>query len=109
MRLRGAGFCAGFTMPGYANSAPGKGCGMGFGRGRRFGGDGGGRGRGWRNVFYATGLPGWARFGRPDARYQKADEELEKQTLQGRAEALQVELDFIKKRLSDLETRSTAQ
>lgn len=35
---------------------------MGFGRGGGFGGRGGG-GRGWRNMFHATGLPGWMRFG----------------------------------------------
>lgn len=39
MTGRGAGYCAGFS-----------------GRGRR-------GGRGWRNRFYATGLPGWARAG----------------------------------------------
>ena len=50
---RGAGYCAGNPVPGYAN--PGWG---GFGRG---GGFGGGRGRGHRNWYYATGLPGWAR------------------------------------------------
>ncbi len=61
MSGRGAGYCAGFGMPGYANPMPGRGFGMGAGRrgggGRGFGG--GGRGR--RNMYYATGLPGWAR------------------------------------------------
>ena len=38
---RGAGYCAGFNMPGYANSMPrrmglGRGTGRGMGRGRRF-------------------------------------------------------------------------
>ena len=54
MTGRGAGFCAGYTMPGYMNPVVGR----GFG-GRGFGGGG----RGWRNQFYATGLPGWARAG----------------------------------------------
>ena len=31
---RGAGFCAGFKVPGYAN--PIVGCGLGFGRGRMY-------------------------------------------------------------------------
>lgn len=54
MTGRGAGFCAGYTMPGYMNPVAGWG----------FGGRGsGGRGRGWRNQLYATGLPGWARAG----------------------------------------------
>ena len=48
MTGRGAGFCAGAA-------GPGRGFGMGFGRGRGFGGGG----RGWRNRFYATGVPGW--------------------------------------------------
>ncbi len=47
MTGRRAGFCAGYGMPGYANA--------GWGRGR------GGGGRGWRNRYYATGLPGWSR------------------------------------------------
>ena len=53
---RGAGYCRGFGMPGYANFYGG-----GFGRGRGFGyGFGRGGGRGWRNRFYATGVPGGA-------------------------------------------------
>ena len=53
MTGRGAGWCAGFGMPGYANPIPGRGFGMGFGRGRGFFGGRGG-GRGWRNMYYAT-------------------------------------------------------
>ena len=56
MTGRGAGYCGGHGMPGYANAVPGYGLGMG--RGAAWG-----RGRGWRNRYYATGLPGWARFG----------------------------------------------
>jgi len=69
MTGRAAGFCAGYEVPGYANWVPGRGLGWGFGRGFRgrgwrggMGGWGGG-GRGWRHWYYATGLPGWARFG----------------------------------------------
>ena len=40
------------------------------------------------------------------APYQKPDPDLEKQALKGQAEALQSELEFIKKRLSELETGS---
>lgn len=62
MTGRGAGYCAGFASAGVANRAGGggfwgRGCGVG-GRGGR-----GGGGRGRRNMFYATGLPGWARTG----------------------------------------------
>ena len=53
MTGRGAGYCAGNPVPGYAN--PGWG---GFGRG---GGFGGGHGHRHRNWYYATGMPGWAR------------------------------------------------
>lgn len=49
---RGAGYCAGAGAPGFVNRMVG---GF-FGRGR-------GGGRGWRNMFHATGLPGWARAG----------------------------------------------
>ncbi len=46
MTGRGAGFCAGFGVPGYANQAPGR----GMGRGRGFRGFAGsaGAGRGWQ-------------------------------------------------------------
>jgi len=56
MTGRAAGYCAGYGAPGSANPIPGRGFGMGWGRGR-------GGGWGWRNQYYATGLPGWARFG----------------------------------------------
>ncbi len=53
MTGRGAGYCAGYNVPGYLNPAvPGWGWGGGWGRGR-----------GYRHWYYATGLPGWARFG----------------------------------------------
>ncbi len=98
-----AGYCAGFGMPGYANPAPGRSFGMGFGWSR-----------GWRHWFYATGLPGWMRFGGYAAPYgylvpyQKPDPEMEKQALKSQAEAMQSELDFIKKRLDEIETGSVA-
>jgi|GEM_PF-2518514 len=39
MTGRAFGFCAGFSAPGFANAAPGRGCrGFGFGRGGRGGG-----------------------------------------------------------------------
>ena len=78
MSGRAAGYCAGFGMPGSANPASGRGFGMGFGRGQGFVGKGGGGGRGWRHMFYATGLPGWMRFGGYAAPYQKPDPEREK-------------------------------
>jgi hypothetical protein len=116
MSGRAAGYCAGFGMPGYVNPVAGRGFGIGFGRGRGARGRGfGGGGRGWRHMFYATGVPGWARFGGYAAPYgsftpyPKPDPEAEKQSLQSQAEALQEELDFIKKRLSEIETGTAAE
>jgi hypothetical protein len=118
MTGRAAGYCAGYDMPGYANPVPGRG--MGFGRGRGFAGPGrgggrgfGGGGRGHRHWFYATGMPGWMRFGGygayggygvPYGPVGKPDPEMEKQALKNQAEALQSEIDFIKKRLAEIES-----
>ena len=55
MTGRAAGYCAGYSVPGYANPYGGR----YFGAGR---GAFGGRGRGYRNQYYATGLPGWSRY-----------------------------------------------
>ena len=60
MTGRAAGYCAGYSVPGYMNPVAGGGY---FGRGRGFGFYGRGGGRGWRNGYYATGLPGYARAG----------------------------------------------
>jgi hypothetical protein len=112
MTGRGAGFCAGYGMPGYMNPVPGGGYGMGFGRGRGPGGRGFG-GRGWRHRFYATGMPGWMRFGGwpgayPPVAYQNPDPEMEKEALKTQAEALESELEMIRKRLDQLETNAEA-
>jgi hypothetical protein len=72
---------------------------MGGGRGRGMGG-----GRGWRNMYYATGLPGWLRFGPFGAPYQATNPEAEKQLLKNQAGALQSQLDQIRNRLDDLES-----
>jgi len=58
MTGRAAGYCAGYPVPGYMNPGAGRGF---LGRGRGYWGRGGGCG--WRNWYYATGLPGWARAG----------------------------------------------
>lgn len=63
----GAGFCAGYGIPGYRNRIPDRGSWFGVGGGPRFGRGFRGGGRGWRHVFYATGLPGWARSSWPSA------------------------------------------
>ena len=105
---RAAGYCAGFGVPGYANSIPGHGFGMGFGRGGGAWARGGG-GRGWRNMFYATGQPGWMRFGAYAAPYQAPNPEMEKQALKSQADALQAEMNAIRKRLADIEAGTAEQ
>jgi len=57
MTGRAAGYCGANATAGFANRNPG----------RRFFGRVGtdaffGRGRGWRNQYWATGLPGWVRY-----------------------------------------------
>lgn len=104
MTGRGAGSCAGYGVPGYAN--PGFRGGFGMGRGRGGGWMGGGRGR--RNQFYATGMPGWMRYGAapawgvpPVAPVPAPEQEAE--FLRAGAQRLQAELDAIAERLSELD------
>ena len=99
MTGRAAGYCAGMGMPGFANVAPVRGFGLGFGRSQGVAGGG----RGWRHRFFATGFPGRSGFGRYAAPYSQPDPEWEKQALKSQADALQAELDAIKKRLSEME------
>ena len=114
MTGRAAGYCAGYPVPGYMNGVGGR----GFGRG--FGGRGGGRG--WRNQFYATGLTGWQRAGMgwpafggvmppatpyaaPFAPAMSAEQQLD--TLKGQAEYFEDALDGIRKRIEELEAKSS--
>ncbi len=96
MTGRGAGMCARVGMSGNENAVPGRGFGMGHGRGRR-------------NRFYATGMPGWMRFGGYVAPYQNPQSSsMERQSLESRTEALQAELNAVKKRLSEIEMITAA-
>lgn len=94
----GAGYCAGFAMPGFMNPMPGRGRSMGWGRGR-------GGGRGWRHQFYATGLPFWARFGVPYATPLGSEPTVEQQTqiLKAQAQQLEKSLEQIRGRIAELE------
>ena len=88
---RAMGYCAGYSIPGYLNR-PGRWFwGRGFGRGA---------GRGWRHWFYATGIPGWARFGYFGVPYFV---ENEKDFLMNQANLLKEELKNIESRLEQLE------
>ncbi len=91
MTGRAMGFCVG-----YAPLRPGAGTGVGLAWGR-------GGGRGWRNRFYATGVPGWAAYEGYSAGYAKPDPAWEKQSLRDQAQSLKVELETIERRLAELE------
>ncbi len=111
MTGRGAGYCAGYATPGFANRGPG------FG----FWGGGRGRGRGRRNWFYATGVPGWQRaawgwpsygfaggVGAPSAPVvapsaMTRDQELD--LLRRQAEGFAGTLDEIRRRIEELEAQ----
>lgn len=105
---RAAGYCAGSETPGYATEGAGRGFGGGFGRH----GGSSGIGRGRRSMFYATGVPGRGRFGGdpgtaafgPIAAYSNPDSELERQTLRNQADALKTKMDYINKRLEELDS-----
>jgi len=104
MTGRAAGFCAGYGVPGFANPAPGFGAGMGYGA------RGGRGGRGWRNMYYATGLPGWARAGYAPAAFPGAapvaaapNPETQLNYLNSQAEQLKAALEDIQSRIADLE------
>ena len=90
MTGRRAGYCAGQVEPGYANPAPR----LGLARGFR------GGGRGWRNRFYATGLPRWARWG-----YTPPAPQQEVEALKEQAGWLKDQLDAIRKRIEEIEPK----
>lgn len=94
MTGRGAGYCAGFGVPGFANPLPGMGWGRGAGWGRG--------GRGWRHWFYATGLPFWARVMGVTAGGQ-APTDYQAQMLKAQAEHMEKALEEIRRRIRELE------
>lgn len=101
MTGRAAGYCAGFGVPGFVNPIPGLGMGLGFGRGR-----GRGRGRGWRRGYYATGLPGWSRWGWWPA-YGATPFPMVAQegaALRAQGEQMEKALNELRKRIAELET-----
>ena len=113
MTGRGAGYCAGYGIPGSINPVAGRGAGFGLGRGGGFGsGRGGafGAGRGRRLGFSATGMRGRMSYGGyAGVPNQNPDPESVRQALKNQADALSSELDLVKKRLSEMETETTAE
>lgn len=100
---RMAGHCAGFPRPGFANPA------------YRGGGGFGGGGRGYRHMYYATSLPGWARFGSPprwgwgdpvnvpeDAPLQPLSPEQKREYLENQARALKEHLKELEEEIDRL-------
>ena len=100
MTGRGAGYCGGFSMPGYMNPMPGRGRGMGrgWGQGRGWGG-----GRGWRHGYYPMGVPGGPPSYGTAPYYAPTSGEHEVQALRTQAEQLEGTLNDIKKRITEIE------
>ncbi len=108
MTGRAAGYCAGYSVPGYMNPIPGRGrgwfgFGRGWGRGRSWG-RGFGWGRGWFGYGPALGYPYGVTpyFGNPYAAEFTPQQESE--MLKKEAKALQDEIDSINQRINELES-----
>lgn len=99
MTGRGAGLCRGNDSPGYLSAGGGR-----FGGSGSMGGGFGGRRGGCRNMFYATGLPGWMRFN-GDAGNAQEDEI---HSLKSQAEYLNRSLSDVNKRLNEMGKMSGA-
>jgi hypothetical protein len=97
---RVAGYCAGYSVPGYMNPILGRGFWCWWGGGR-----------GWRHWFYATGLPGWMRarigypaFGICHLPYEyNPDPKEEMEILKKQEEFLKKQLEEIQNRINTLE------
>ena len=108
MTGRAAGYCAGYSVPGYTNPGGRRGA-YGYGRGWY----GRGAGRGWRNRYYATGDPGWGRAQYAPGAWtagaypydEQPDAEEEMQLLKEQAEELKRQLKVVEKRIDSLGER----
>ena len=95
MTGRRMGICSGNGVPGYENRPAGV-SGRGMGTGRV-----GGFARGFRRMFFATGLPGWLRFG-SGAGPVSREEELA--ALKTEEEQLSKTAESVRNRIKDLES-----
>jgi hypothetical protein len=105
MTGRGAGFCAGYAAPGYANPAVGQGLGFGQGRGRGLGGARGFcGGRRWGGAFAAPGGYAAPIAYAPPVAYaaQNAPQELD--ALKAQAGTIAKTLEGIQQRIAELES-----
>lgn len=98
MTGRGMGFCAGYSVPGYANFGGGRGMGMGMGMGR---GGRMGRGRGFGQGF-GQGF-GWAGNVNPYPAPQPPTAEQELEALKGQVSYFENSLKETKQRIEELQ------
>ena len=99
MTGRQAGYCAGFSMPGYMNPMPG----WGLGIGRRWGrGRGWGRGHGWRRGHTPIGDPDPPPLYDARPYHASGAGEQELQALRAQAEQSESRLDEIRRRIAHL-------
>lgn len=94
MTGRGAGFCAGTNIPGFANARPRLGFGRGFGRGW---GRGSGRGFRWRSM--AAAPPA---FAYEEPYYRPASKDEERRMLEEELREIEAEKQEIEKRLKEI-------
>lgn len=109
MTGRAAGYCAGYSVPGYMNPTVG---GWGFGRGRGGWGRGFGwdRGRGWgrgRGQIPYYGNPYSSAYPLPYA--QNVTTQQETDMLKEEARAMKEEIKVIEERIKELGTKTTGQ
>jgi len=105
MTGRGAGYCAGYSLPGYANPVGGR---------HYYGWGTWNRGRGYRHWYHATGPTGWARASRgmpawggygwhyPAHPVPPVSPQQEMEMLKSEAQELEQGLKEIKKRMEEL-------
>jgi hypothetical protein len=84
---RGMGYCNGYNLPESTNQSADLRSRLGIGFR--------GRGRGWRNRFYATGIPGWV----------PSTPEQETANLKAQADSLKAQLEAIQKRIEELTSK----
>ncbi|MBN1232668.1 MAG: DUF5320 domain-containing protein [Candidatus Coatesbacteria bacterium] len=112
MTGRAAGYCSGFSTPGFMNPVSNRGA-LGRGRGFSFGG------RGYRHMYNAFGTPGWYRMSMgypafagqvnpyPNPYGTELNQKQEAEILKNQAEILKKELEDIQNRIETLEKMST--
>ncbi|MDO9546140.1 MAG: DUF5320 domain-containing protein [Pelolinea sp.] len=96
---RAAGYCVGNNQPGFVNQGFGRGFSRGMFGHRMFGG------RGFRNMFRATGQPGWMRYGAYPGAYAPNEPapmtpEQEQDALKAQEAWLQEQLDAVRGQLN---------